>query len=171
MTSPADTPAPVAPAGDPTDADDPSRTEPAAPAADRPTADVVALAVAACLPLVGVVLALVGGTWLTVAIILLTPLVLVAYGLGLWVFARVLRRASPVRRMYDGVPRRYRVYAWLWALAFLAAGASPLLGGLDGPWQSQVAGVVAASVLVGVLTVRVWLTYVTDLNAEPVAED
>ncbi len=166
-----------APASDPAETATVPPTDPAvdpedAPAdPDRPPADAVALLVAVVLPLVGVILALAGRTWLTIAIIMLTPLVLAAYGLGLWVFARVLRRGSLMRRVYGVVPRRYLGYAWVWAIAFLVAGASPMLGGLDVPWQAQVAAVIGASVVVGALTVSLWMRYSGDVNAPADDED
>jgi hypothetical protein len=139
--------------------------EPAlAPEPVRPPGDAVALAVAVVLPLVGLVLTGVARTWLTVAMLTLAPAIVVVYGLGLTVVVRVLRRDSRMRRILHGVTTRYRVLAWLWALAFLAAGISPMLGGLDMPWAAQ-AGIVAASaIVVGLITGALWSAYLHDSN-------
>ena len=138
-------------------------TEGVATVAARPRADVVALAVAIGLPVVGVVLTLAARTWLTVAFLMLVPAIGVVYGLGLLVFVRVLRRRSMLRRELGAVPPRYRVYAWLWAAAFLAAAVSPTLGGLDLPWSLQAGLVAVSAVAVGAVTGAVWSTYLRDV--------
>jgi small-conductance mechanosensitive channel len=133
------------------------------PVVTRPRADAVALAVALVVPLVGVLLTLAARTWLTVAFLVLTPVILVVYGLGLAVFVRVLRRRSTLRRELGAVPARYRGYAWLWAVAFLAAALSPTLGSLDLPWTLQAGLVGASAIVVGVVTGAVWSTYLRDV--------
>jgi len=133
------------------------------PVVTRPRADAVALAVALVVPLVGVLLTLAARTWLTVAFLVLTPVILVVYGLGLAVFVRVLRRRSTLRRELGAVPARYRGYAWLWAVAFLAAALSPTLGSLDLPWTLQAGLVGASAIAVGVVTGAVWSTYLRDV--------
>lgn len=137
--------------------------EPAPTVVPRPRPDVVALAAAVAVPLVGVTVTLAARTWLTVALLVLMPAILVVYGLGLLVFVRVLRRRSMLRRELGSVPRRYRVYAWLWASAFLVAGVSPALGGLDLPWALQAGLVGLSAVAVGVVTGAVWSTYLRDV--------
>lgn len=136
----------------------------AAPSATvQPRADAVALAVAAVLPVVGAALTLVAQTWLTVAFLMLVPAVLVVYGLGLVVLVRALRRRSLLRRELGRVPRRYRIYAWLWAVAFLVAALSPTLGGLDLAWSLQAGLVGVSAVVVGIVTGSLWSTYQHDV--------
>ncbi|GEN80549.1 hypothetical protein [Actinotalea fermentans] len=136
---------------------------PARPAPARPRADLVALVVATVLPVLGVLLTLTAETWLTVAFLMLVPAIVVVYGLGLLVLVRVLRRRSMLRRELGDVPLRYRVYAWAWAIGFLAAAVSPMLGGLDLPWVLQAAVVGASPVAVGVLTGGLWSAYLRDV--------
>lgn len=129
----------------------------------RPRGDVVALGVAVLVPLVGIVLTLATETWLTVAFLMLVPAIAVVYGLGLLVFVRVLRRRSMLRRELGSVPRRYRAYAWVWALAFLVTALSPTLGGFDLPWALQAGLVAVSAVAVGAVTGAVWSTYLRDV--------
>lgn len=132
-------------------------------AAPRPRADLVALAVAITLPLVGTLLTLVGRTWLTVAFLVLLPVVGVVYGLGVLAFVKALRRRSMLRRELGAVPTRYRVHAWVWALAFLLSALSPMLGGFDLPWALQAGLVGGSAVVAGVVTGAVWSTYMRDV--------
>lgn len=152
QTSPVEAPA--------LEAEPPASAEPA-----RPPADAIALAAAVVLPLVGLVLTGVARTWLTVAMLALMPAILVVYGLGLAVVVRALRRESPLRRILHGRTTRYRVLAWVWALAFLVAGLSPTLGGLDLEWAAQAAVVAASAVVVGVITGLLWSAYLHDANS------
>lgn len=168
----ATTPAPTVPAAveapddvaDQTADDAPGQAADDAPAPPtRPRADAAALGVAVVLPLVGVVLTLAARTWLTVAFLMLAPAILVVYGLGLLVLVRALRRRSLLRRELGQVPRRYRVYAWLWSIAFLVAAISPTLGGLDLAWSLQAGIVGLSAVLVGIVTGSMWSTYQHDV--------
>src|SRR5690606_2241707 len=95
----------------------PEATGPGPPA--RPQADVVAMWVAIVVPVLGIVATIAVRTWLTLAFVLLAPLVVVVYALGVWVFTRVLRRESLFRRELGRVPLRYHGYAWSWALAYV----------------------------------------------------
>ena len=157
-----DTPAPAeqVPA---TNEDPPATAEPTPPTV-RPRGDTIALVVAAAIPLVGVALTLAAQTWLTVAFLMLVPAIVVVYALGLVVLIRALRRRSVLRRELGHVPRRYRVYAWLWAIAFLVAAVSPTLGGLDMPWSLQAVLVGASAVVVGIVTGSMWSTYQHDVT-------
>ncbi len=138
--------------------------EPEAPSASvRPRGDVAALVAAVALPLVGVVLTLAARTWLTVAFLMLVPVIVVVYGLGLLVLVRALRRRSLLRRELGEVPRRYRVYAWLWSAAFLVAAVSPTLGGSDLAWSLQAGLVGLSAVVVGIVTGTLWSTYQRDV--------
>ena len=140
------------------------QSEQATPTAPlRPRADTAALAVAVVLPLVGVAVTLAARTWLTVAFLMLVPAVLIVYGLGLLVLVQALRRRSVLRRELGQVPRRYRVYAWLWATAFLVAALSPTLGGLDLAWSLQAGLVGLSAVVVGIVTGSMWSTYQHDV--------
>lgn len=134
-----------------------------APAPVRPRADALALAAAAVLPLVGIALTLAAPTWLTVAFLMLVPAVVIVYGLGLVLLVRALRRRSLLRRELGRVPRRYRVYAWLWAIALLVAVVSPMLGGLDLAWSLQAGLLGASAVVVGIVTGALWSTYQHDV--------
>jgi MFS family permease len=129
----------------------------------RPGGDAAALAAAVALPLVGVALTLAAQTWLTVAFLMLVPAIVVVYGLGLLVLVRALRRRSLLRRELGHVPRRYRLYAWLWSIAFLVAAVSPTLGGLDLAWSLQAALVGLSAVVVGIVTGMLWSTYQHDV--------
>lgn len=159
MTATSDRPAPQ-PEEDPgTVTADPGT----APVTVRPRGDAAALVAAVALPLVGAALTLAAQTWLTVAFLMLVPAVLVVYALGLVVLVRALRRRSLLRRELGRVPRRYRIYAWLWAVAFLAAAVSPTLGGLDLPWSLQAGLVGLSAVVVGIVTGSLWSTYQHDV--------
>ena len=129
----------------------------------RPRGDLLALAAAVAVPLAGVALTLGTRTWLTVAFLMLVPAIGLVYGLGLLVFVRVLRRRSMLRQDLGAVPPRYRVYAWLWAVAFLVAALSPTLGSADLPWGLQAGLVATSAVAVGVVTGAVWSTYLRDV--------
>lgn len=146
----------------------PEATGPAQP--PRPRADAVAMWVAIVVPVLGIVATLAVRTWLTLAFVLLAPLVVVVYALGVWVFTRVLRRESLFRRELGRVPLRYHGYAWSWALAYVPATVAPYLGSDDGPGVWTAALVVFSAVTVGVLTGAVWSAYLRDrasLEAPP----
>ena len=138
-----------------------AEVEPALP--PHPPADRTALVVAIAVPLVGALLTLLGRTWLTVAFLMLMPVIGVVYGLGLLAFVRVLRRRSMLRRELGAVPTRYRVFAWVWALAFLLSALSPILGGVDLPWELQAGLVGVSAVAAGVVTGALWSTYLRDV--------
>lgn len=129
----------------------------------QPRSDAVVLWVAVAGPLVGVIITFVAMSWLTVAFLMLAPLITVVYALGLLVLVRVLRKRSRVRSELGEVPVRYRVYAWTWAAAFILAALSSAIGDPDGPSVGQAILVAAGSIAVVVLTGALWTTYMRDM--------
>lgn len=138
---------------------------------ERPLADAVALGVVVLLPLAAVVVTLASRTWLTVAFLVLAPLVLVIWVAGLLAFVKVLRRRSVLRRGLGHVPRRYRVYGWLWSAAFAGSALAPFLGSGDRAWLAQVAVLTASAVAAGIGSVAVWAAYVRDMRWRDAPQD
>ena len=127
-----------------------------------PTADKVAMWAAIVIPVLGVLGGFVGLTWLTVAFLMLAPIIAIVYGVTLFVLVRVLRRRSVLRDALGGVPRRYLVYAWAWALTYPIAAFAPTVGGSDGPGLVQAGVVGGAAIVAGVLTGAIWSRYLGD---------
>lgn len=140
------------------------------------------------LPVVGGILKIANPGWVLIGVIMWSPVIALVYLAGGVVFRLSLGRRSELRATRGSVPRRYRVLAWTWAVAFFLPGfvlvdgddSFPLhsallsLIGLEQPdWYWGFQDVVMIAVAVGLLggTVAAWVCYVRDIRRARRAQD
>lgn len=144
-------------------------------------AEWIALTAVWVLPVVGGILKVANPGWGLIAVIMWSPVIALVYLAGVVVFRLSLGRRSELRAVRGSVPRRYRVLAWTWAVAFFLPGfvlvdgddSFPLhsafltLIGLEQPeWYWGFEDVVMIAVAVGLLggTVAAWVCYLRDVR-------
>jgi hypothetical protein len=163
-TAPAATVADAGPAEAPDADDDLERFPP------RPVAEAVTLAAVVVVPLASIAAAMASRSWLTLAYLVLAPVVLAVWVAGVVAFTKVLRRRSQVRLGLGQVPRRYHVYGWVWAASFVGAALSPFVGGEDA-WLAKIGVLVACALVTGIGAATVWTSYVRDMAWRDQPED
>ena len=144
-------------------------------------AEWIALTAVSVLPIVGGILKVANPGWVLIGAIMWSPVIALVYFAGIVVFRLSLGRRSELRLARGSVPRRYRVLAWTWAVAFFLPGFV-LVGGDDSfplhsalltlirleqpEWYWGFEDVVMIAVAIGLLggTVAAWVCYLRDVR-------